>query len=113
MKTSPAPSQSDEVMRGGCKRINWRSRKNRANAKSHSDLIRARRALSGVRSLKCGSVRRYSALWYFFWIGYLCEAKFISSYVRVLMVISTSVAKSGSDNLLPRPFFRGFGWSQP
>lgn len=81
-KTSPAPSQSEDVIIGACTRRKPRSRKNCASKNSDSDRNRASRVCKGRRSLRCGMVRRNSGVWYFFWIGYLFRYHISCSIIR-------------------------------
>ena len=69
LKTSPAPSQSEDVMIGGCVWTNSLSAKNSVRLAMDLDRNWSRRALNGRRALMCGIVRRYSADWYFFCKG--------------------------------------------
>jgi hypothetical protein len=69
VKTSPAPSQSDEVIRGGWVCTKSRLVKKRVRKAMVSERSRRRAELKGVLARKCGIVRRYSLVWYFFWSG--------------------------------------------
>lgn len=59
-KTSPAPSQSEEVMIGGCVCVKSRSAKNLLSSAILCDRKRSRAELKGVRDRRCGIVRRNS-----------------------------------------------------
>ena len=69
VKTSPPPSQSDEVMIGGWVCVNNRLAKNSFKDEMVAERSRSRAALYGVLALRCGMVRRNSGVWYFFWMG--------------------------------------------
>lgn len=62
VNTSPAPSQSEEVIIGGCVCVKSLSAKNCVICDMLCDLNRSRAELKGVRDRRCGIVRRYSGV---------------------------------------------------
>ena len=60
VKTSPAPSQSEEVMIGGCVCVKSRSAKNLVNSAILCDRNLNINELKGIRGRICGIARRYS-----------------------------------------------------
>lgn len=60
LKASPAPSQSDDVMIGGCVWVKSLFEKKSVSAAILLDRNLSIRALNGIRGRRCGSVRRYS-----------------------------------------------------
>lgn len=71
LKASPAPSQSAEVMIGGCVCINFSWLKILLKDPMVSDRSRSRVELRFVRIRKCGQLRSVSGDVYFLWMGYV------------------------------------------
>ena len=72
VKTSPAPSQSDDVIMGGCVCVNPLLEKYFVTSAILSDRKRSSVELKGVRVRRWGIVRRNSGVWYFFCSGNVC-----------------------------------------
>ena len=69
VKTSPAPSQSDEVMIGGWVWAKPRAEKKLLRMVMASERRRRRAAFGGRRERRWGRVRRNSRVWNLFWMG--------------------------------------------
>ena len=86
-KTSPAPSQSDEVMMGGCVWVKPSAAKNWVRRAIASDRKRSRAALAGILGRRCGMVRRYSGVWNLFWMGYVLREQGLVSESEFALVV--------------------------
>lgn len=69
VKTSPAPSQSEDVMMGGCVWVKPLPEKKLLRMVIASDLRRRRAELRGSLERRWGMDLRNSSVWYLFWSG--------------------------------------------
>lgn len=69
VKTSPAPSQSEDVMMGGCVWVKLLPEKKLFRMVMASDLRRRRAELRGSLERRWGMDLRNSSVWYLFWSG--------------------------------------------